>query len=217
MLSREEQFDLRQFHAASHSRPGRAFARGRGLERGAAAEALSGYAPEEIIGRNLDSIISEPFAAAARTAFAALRGGGSATFETLLRRKDGSLVEIAVDARTQPDGPGPSQFAAVIRDLTQSRRAGRRVEERLRLALGAAEIGTYEIDLMTERFVLDACAAAIWGRDPARFCVTSPSPSRFWTKTGRRSEARWPPPAQRRRRRRRRRGGLCGRVSHPPP
>ncbi len=136
------------------------------LSWGAAAEALSGYAPEEIIGRNLDSIISEPFAAAARTAFAALRGGGSATFETLLRRKDGSLVEIAVDARTQPDGPGPSRVAAVIRDLTQSRRAGRRVEERLRLALGAAEIGTYEIDLMTERFALDACAAAIWGRDP---------------------------------------------------
>jgi PAS domain S-box-containing protein len=133
---------------------------------GAAAHSLTGYATDEIVGRNIDSIIPEPHAAAARTAFAALRGGGSATFETLLRRKDGTLVEIEIDAKPLPDGSGAARIGAVMRDLTQSRRAGRQIEERLRLALGAAEIGTYEIDLATERYALDARAAAVWGRHP---------------------------------------------------
>ncbi len=133
----------------------------------ATAETLTGYATEEIVGRNIDSIIAGPLAAAARAAIAALRGDGSVAFETLLRRKDGTLVETGIDAKAQFDGSGATMVWAVIRDLTQSRRAGRQVEERLRLALGAAEIGTYEIDLMTERLALDARAAAVWGRDPS--------------------------------------------------
>jgi PAS domain S-box-containing protein len=130
----------------------------------AAAQAFTGYATDEIIGRNIESIIPEPHAATARTAFAALRGGGSARFEALLRRKDGALVEIEIDAKPLPDGPGATRIAAVIRDLTSSRRAGRQIEERLRLALCAAGIGTYEIDLATGRYALDARAAAAWGR-----------------------------------------------------
>ena len=54
-----------------------------------------------------------------------LRGGGSARFETLLRRKDGAVVEIEIDAKPLPDGSGAARIAAVIRDLTPSRRAGR--------------------------------------------------------------------------------------------
>ena len=132
-----------------------------------AAQSFTGYAAEEIVGRSIDLIIAEPLLAAGRTAIAALSGGGSVTFETLLRRKDGALVEVGIDAKFLPDGSGATMIVAVIRDLTQSRRAERQIEERLRLALGAAEIGAYEIDLATQRYALDARAAAIWGRDPS--------------------------------------------------
>lgn len=141
------------------------------LSWGAAAQALTGHAAVEMIGRRLDSIIDEPLAAAAAIAIAALRSGGAITFETRLRRKDGDLVDVSIDARPLPRPDGRSAVAAVIRDLTPSRRAGRKIEERLRLALGAAEIGAYEIDLSTQRYVLDARAAAIWGRDPDEIVV----------------------------------------------
>ncbi len=134
------------------------------LRWGVAAQRLTGYAAQEIIGRNIDEIFAEPPGAGTRTAFAALRAGEAATFETLLRRKDGTILEIGVDAAALPHGSGAA-VEATIRDLTQARRADRQIEERLRLALAAAEIGTYEIDLATERYALDARAAAIWGRD----------------------------------------------------
>ncbi len=132
-----------------------------------AAEALTGYATEEIVGRSLMAIVAAPAAAAARRAIESLRAGGT-KFETLLRRKDGAFVEVEIDARAD-DQAGAAE-GAVIRDLTDRRRAlraRRQDAERLQLALCAANIGTYEIDLVTERYSLDARAAAIWGRDPS--------------------------------------------------
>ncbi len=131
------------------------------------AESLVGYAADEIVGCRIDSIIAEPIPPESSTAIASLRSGRSVKFETLLRRKDGTLVEVEIDAAAV--AAGQSFAAAIIRDLTEARRA-RRVnqqnEERLRLALGAAEIGAYEINLLTQRYSLDTRAAEIWGRDP---------------------------------------------------
>jgi PAS domain S-box-containing protein len=139
------------------------------------AESFTGYATEEIIGRGIDAIIADPVPPEARKAIASLRDGNAVIFETLLRRKDGTLVQIEVDANARANRQGPA--AAIIRDLTESRRA-RRVRqqnaERLRLALSAAEIGTYEIDLLTQCYSLDLRAAAIWGRDPSeKVCYES--------------------------------------------
>ncbi|MEJ0094181.1 MAG: PAS domain S-box protein [Methylocella sp.] len=65
------------------------------------------------------------------------------------------LAEFAVAPGAGPAQAGPAQ------------RIGHQIEERLRLALGAAEIGTYELDLSTMQFTWDARAAAIWGRNVA--------------------------------------------------
>ncbi len=144
--------------------------RGEILSWGRAAESLTGYASDEIVGRGIDAIIAQPVPAASRAAIAALDRGGAVKFESLLRRKDGALVEVEIDAKARCGGSAGAAVTAVIRDLTESRRlrrAGRQNEERLRLALRAAEIGTYEINLLTQQYNLDARAAAIWGRDPA--------------------------------------------------
>lgn len=138
----------------------------------AAAESLTGYASKEIIGRGINEIIAESALAASRTAIASLGCDDAVKFETLLRRKDGALVAVEIDAKASADGIGSAQVGAAIRDLTQLRRARRaslQNEERLRLALCAAHIGTYEIDLLTQRYHLDARAADIWGRDPSQF------------------------------------------------
>jgi PAS domain S-box-containing protein len=61
-------------------------------------------------------------------------------------------------------------FSAAVADKVEvsiKQRFDRQVEERLRLALSAAEIGTYELDLSADRFDWDARAAGIWGRNPA--------------------------------------------------
>ncbi len=142
-------------------------AKGEILSWGPTAESFTGYATEEIIGCGIDAIIADPVPLEGQKAIASLREGNAVIFETLLRRKDGTLVEIEIDANARANRQDPA--AAIIRDLTESRRA-RRVRqqnaERLRLALSAAEIGTYEIDLLTQCYSLDLRAAAIWGRDP---------------------------------------------------
>ncbi|ACK49199.1 signal transduction histidine kinase [Methylocella silvestris BL2] len=130
----------------------------------AAAEALTGFRAQDVMGGDIEHLVAVPTPQSHR-ALAALRAGFAAKFGALIRCKDGGLVAVEIEAKARGDAPG----AISLRDLTAERLASgasRHAGERLKLALGAAAIGAYEIDLLTQRYQLDGRASAIWGRDP---------------------------------------------------
>jgi len=86
----------------------------------AAAEALFGYTRAEALGRRLSDLISVPEPRSDVRAPATPAGEPvEPVFETVRRRKDGSLVHVNVSQRTVPDtGAGPLVLST-IKDVTQ--------------------------------------------------------------------------------------------------
>jgi PAS domain S-box-containing protein len=104
----------------------------------AGAERLLGYPAVEIVGRTADILVPEDRRPEVGEALERLRSGERAvSFDTWRRRRDGSLVEVAVTLSTMR-GPGDKLigYAVVLRDLTDRRRA----EAELAAALSAREV-----------------------------------------------------------------------------
>jgi PAS domain S-box-containing protein len=97
-----------------------------------AAEALYGYSAGEAIGRRVDMLITDPveFELVRRTV---AEGRGVAPYETVRRRKDGSLVDVSVSVSPVFDDAGAVVGGAAIgRDITAQRESDR--------ALGLSEL-----------------------------------------------------------------------------
>src|SRR5688572_25040965 len=100
-----------------------------------AAERIFGYAPEEMIGRSITTIIPLDRRAEEDVVLSRIRAGLSVDhFETIRQRKDGTLIEISVTVspiRT-PDGRiiGASK---IVRDITMQRQLARAAEEASRV------------------------------------------------------------------------------------
>lgn len=96
-----------------------------------AADELYGYTAEEAIGKPVDLIVPEERRDEVARTIAAVRAGENMWFETIRRRKDGTLVEVAVD--TAPirtvDG-GVIGISKVTRDISERRRAEVTLQER---------------------------------------------------------------------------------------
>ena len=96
-----------------------------------AAEDLYGYAAEEAIGRPLTLIVPEERQAETARMLAGVRAGDSMWFETVRRRKDGSLVEVAVDAAPIRTADGVVVgISKVTHDISERRRAEATLQER---------------------------------------------------------------------------------------
>ena len=96
-----------------------------------AAEDLYGYAAEEAIGRPLTLIVPEERHAETVRMLSAVRAGDSMWFETVRRRKDGSLVEVAVDAAPIRTADGVVVgISKVTHDISERRRAEATLQER---------------------------------------------------------------------------------------
>jgi PAS domain S-box-containing protein len=96
-----------------------------------AAEELYGYTAEEAIGRPLALIVPEDRRAEIERTVAAVRAGDNMWFETRRRRKDGSLVEVAVDAAPIRTADGTViGISKVTHDISERRRAEAILQER---------------------------------------------------------------------------------------
>jgi PAS domain S-box-containing protein len=99
------------------------------------AERMFGYTADEVIGKSITIIIPEDRLSEEDTVLASVRAGRAIEhFETVRRRKDGSLVEISltVSPIVRPDGTvtGASKIA---RDISEQKRLQRAAEEASRM------------------------------------------------------------------------------------
>lgn len=120
---------------------------GRVLEWSRGAERLSGHAASEAVGRALASLL--PPADVVAWVRQALREGRCAVSAELLRADgharwfEGSLYALGL-------APGSARYGLVLRDVSDARAAQgalQRSEARLRLAVEAARMGTWDIEL----------------------------------------------------------------------
>src|SRR5689334_4434086 len=98
---------------------------GRVLFWSAGAERLFGYSRDESRGRSLeDLIVPAERRAEARQALDDVLHYGSALFESVRRKKDGSLLDVDVSMRLVKDEQGGARFiAANKKDITLLKRA----------------------------------------------------------------------------------------------
>jgi protein-histidine pros-kinase len=93
---------------------GRVVAWSRGAER------MFGYTRDEVAGRTLVEVLIPEDHAAEREAWRSAVEGGGAVYETVRRRKDGSLVLVDATVRAIPGADGSIQgFAIVKKDVTR--------------------------------------------------------------------------------------------------
>lgn len=119
------------------------------------AEKIYGYRSREIIGQSIKTLMP-PGRENAETAIldSVCQGQGTAHYKTQQRRKDGSLFDTEITAFAIRNSAGKILGTAKItRDITarqQAEAAARESQERLTLAVRAANIGYWDANLKTD-------------------------------------------------------------------
>jgi PAS domain S-box-containing protein len=108
-----------------------------------AAERLFGYSAAEIVGKPLSVIIPDDRKHELKNKIAAALAGDNTRLETVRRRKDGTLVEVSLDAAPIRTADGTViGISTIARDITERRRGERALmesEDRLRRSLAELE------------------------------------------------------------------------------
>jgi PAS domain S-box-containing protein len=100
------------------------------------AEAISGYARDESLGRSMfDLLVPPDRLEEARRTFRETLGSSFTSFETVLRRRDDALIRVDVTQKAVRDGEGRIEFVVVsYKDVTaiRSLQEAHRVQHRFR-------------------------------------------------------------------------------------
>jgi PAS domain S-box-containing protein len=137
------------------------------------ARRIFGYTADEVVGKPVTILIPEDHINEEPAILARLRAGERIEhYETIRRRKDGTLLDISLTV-SPIFGPGGRVVGAskIARDITEQRRAQRELNEaaeRLNLALAAARLGDWSWDAATDVVTLSDTAAQIFGLPPDR-------------------------------------------------
>ncbi len=134
-----------------------------------AARAIYGRDPEEMIGHRLHEFVPEDQHQAQDEITAnMLRDGRDAMdYSNRIRRKDGSIAILNSNARVVRDSQGQMiGISGMSQDITESLKTQEALaesEQRLRMALNAAHMGTYEWNIPSGRIVWSREHEELWG------------------------------------------------------
>ena len=127
-----------------------------------------GYSREEMIGMHPRDFDAGLDAASIARIAERVDSGETVTFETLHRRKDGTMFSVEVRARQFQQGAHRFRLS-LARDITERKRAEevlRQSEVRLERAQRIAHVGWWERDFVTNRVHLSDEASRIFGIEP---------------------------------------------------
>lgn len=117
---------------------------------------ITGYSGEELLGMTTAELTHPDDRRHEEPALTAYLAGQSAVYRVEKRylRKDGRIVWVEVTAATFRDAAGrPLRSGGVIQDISERKRAEEALhdsEQRLQVAIEAADLGTWELDLTTD-------------------------------------------------------------------
>jgi PAS domain S-box-containing protein len=141
-------------------------------------EMLSGgqYRREDLIGKSMGDFYPVPLERE-RLIQALLEQGTLMDYEISLKNRDGRLIHCSLSSRMEKDAQGnPVKIIGILRDITirkQNEERLRESEERLRLALVAANQGLYDLNLQTCEAVVSPEYARMLGYDPGELQETN--------------------------------------------
>jgi PAS domain S-box-containing protein len=135
------------------------------------AERIFGYTAEEVIGQPVTILFPEDHINEEPAILARIRAGDRVEhYETVRRRKDGTLVDISLTVSPIRAADGRIIGASKIaRDITEQRRALQALDEsatRLSLAMSAARMGDWNWDVASDAVTLSETAARVFGLPP---------------------------------------------------
>lgn len=127
----------------------------------AAAERIFGYTAAEVVGQSIMLIIPPDRRDEETAIIARIKEGHRVEhFETLRQRKSGQLISVSITVSPIRDTSGAVIGASKIaRDVTEQKRT----EELLRLAGDAAEIGLWDVDVVSGALFWDTRCKAMFG------------------------------------------------------
>ena len=119
----------------------------------AGAEHLYGYSAAEVLGKSISLLVPDDHPDELSHILQCLAAGQHiAPYETVRKRKDGQVIQISLKVSPIMDASGSIVGASSIaRDITERKRAEARLhesEERLSLAVQAADLGTWDWDIV---------------------------------------------------------------------
>lgn len=142
-----------------------------------ATKSLFGYEPEEMLGRKFTEFETPAQARIDMDVFAQVLAGMAANrYETVLLRKDGTPVHMSYNAVVVRDAQGKVVgTTGTASDITTQKYAQSLLlegEARLRLALSAAGMGSWDVELSTGDTVWDEGSCAIFGFGGKRYVAS---------------------------------------------
>lgn len=140
----------------------------------AGAEAVFGFAAADMVGRPITRLIPAARIHEEQTILERIRRGDPVRhFETQRQHADGRLLDVSITVSPIRDGDGKVVGASkVARDVTGAKRVQRVLresEERLRLAIDAARLGTWETNYRTGKLVWSTRQEEMMGFAPGTF------------------------------------------------
>ncbi|MFO0731878.1 MAG: PAS domain-containing protein [Nitrospiraceae bacterium] len=129
-----------------------------------------GYRIDELVGQPILNIYAPEARALIKGRLEAADRGGHLSYESIYQRKDGTIFPVWIEVTVIRDERGqPISRVAYAKDITEGKRAERALIDReaeLRMALEAAEEGTFDYNVREDRTIFSEKALAMFGFGP---------------------------------------------------